>query len=567
MADIEDQEKWKLYRSLYRRLMKAELEAKERKETVREMIEIEEIIASKLGETILDKGGNILNARARGVQLPIPAKLGYQIHHLIPYNLVDHPIWKEADMNINETENLIYLPDKAASQLIRDNNLAVHEGSHAQHIKNDMEIYLAKLFSVGKQQKWSSAQFKQALLQVIEKEKKLCTENKDRLNVTHKKEHEKLFSFKEKFRNNLLSLVLTTALGVKGAGLASKPIEPLPHPFLDTTLHRMVYRAQQINNNTNFNVPMLKQTLIQKTNPLTATTTSIRPVPAERYVPPHKPIVNTNKETSIITDPKPHRAKLTNNYTPPKPAIDIPKMSTFDIKPKTHTESEVPKVAPIIKEKPTSFTPQYQNHMKSNHVSSKPKTESVAKSETSDLKTKVFKPQSNHISKIETVSRPKTMNSNQYVATTKVNLTATSSLVNKQNNQDAQRTQQARDNARQIRQQQLQLQRERMRQQLQLQRAEARQLQQLQRERARQLQLQARERMRLQQQQQRELVRRQQQQQREQLRLQQREQARLLQQQRIQAMRAQQAQLVRAQQQRLAQQRAAQAYLINKNRK
>nr|WP_254171096.1 MULTISPECIES: AHH domain-containing protein [Pseudomonas] len=56
----------------------------------------------------------------------MPGIEGFQKHHIIPQQLVDHPVLKASGMNIHSLNNIIYLPTHEEFHPTR----TIHRGSH-----------------------------------------------------------------------------------------------------------------------------------------------------------------------------------------------------------------------------------------------------------------------------------------------------------------------------------------------------------------------------------------------------------------------------------------------------
>ena len=82
-----------------------------------------------------------------------------------------------------------------------------------------------ELYEFGVSENYSESGFqKRDLLLIIKRERRHCLEMRTRLNSTHVKEHEQVEIMVEKLRAGLLSLTMTTILGVGGTGFSPKSV-------------------------------------------------------------------------------------------------------------------------------------------------------------------------------------------------------------------------------------------------------------------------------------------------------------------------------------------------------
>lgn len=239
MADREDQENWERCQNLYKRYIKSGLDENE----VIEMFCLGESIKNKLGEDILDSDNEVMYTEHK-----IPKKLGHQTHHLIPQSLAKHEVWLKSGISIHDPENLLSLPNKAAA-FFMGANVSIHEGNHANALKDGIEMVLNKLTAQGKFENWTDPdQYKQALYSEMTKQRQLCLSRTDYLNVTHIEEHKKLSEaqntipkVKSEIHKKVLSLITGVAISFSSSGIGTSYNPVLPHPLVDQNLHAMVY--------------------------------------------------------------------------------------------------------------------------------------------------------------------------------------------------------------------------------------------------------------------------------------------------------------------------------------
>lgn len=92
----------------------------------------------------------------------MPGISGFQKHHIIPQQLVDHPVLKASGMNIHASKNIIYLPKYAENHPAR----TMHRGSHATYnakVKNSLN----EIEMIGREQGWTKDQYRSAVNDVI----------------------------------------------------------------------------------------------------------------------------------------------------------------------------------------------------------------------------------------------------------------------------------------------------------------------------------------------------------------------------------------------------------------
>lgn len=245
MAEREDQIKWKIYKQHYINIAKKSLQGEISNKEIDEFLEAKEQVQEKVGLPILDSKGKTQKVEARGVILPIDNSLGNQAHHLIFHNLEDHAIWKKAKMTINDAENLLNLPDKSASYLMKNYPGATHEGPHSRIIYEKIK---KQLDFICEQNNSEDPEFyKAAILKVINEEEILCKTNKIYLNKTHVEEHIRINNIIKPIKDTILSLLVTSALALGGSGLNSKYNGVRPHPLVDPQMNAMVYGRRRDN--------------------------------------------------------------------------------------------------------------------------------------------------------------------------------------------------------------------------------------------------------------------------------------------------------------------------------
>ncbi|MBE1555924.1 RHS repeat-associated core domain-containing protein [Sporosarcina limicola] len=103
----------------------------------------------------------------------MPKPDGYQLHHIIPKSLFNganpHDIFKLSGYDVNNIRNLIYLPTS------RDNHptRSVHRGFTSFHYKynEDIRAELTVLVDKGKEEKWTSQQYRGAMQDLINEQR------------------------------------------------------------------------------------------------------------------------------------------------------------------------------------------------------------------------------------------------------------------------------------------------------------------------------------------------------------------------------------------------------------
>ncbi|QOJ91679.1 MULTISPECIES: RHS repeat-associated core domain-containing protein [Pseudomonas] len=107
----------------------------------------------------------------------MPGIEGFQKHHIIPQQLVDHPVLKASGMNIHALNNIIYLPTHEELHPTR----TVHRGSHPGYSR-DVKASLNEVEKIGRQEKWTQAQYKAAVDDIISENRQGLRKGKIKLN-------------------------------------------------------------------------------------------------------------------------------------------------------------------------------------------------------------------------------------------------------------------------------------------------------------------------------------------------------------------------------------------------
>ncbi|PIT18160.1 RHS repeat-associated core domain-containing protein [Snodgrassella alvi] len=102
---------------------------------------------------------------------------GFQKHHIIPQQLKNHALLKEAGMNIHSIKNIIYLPTSADAHPTR----TIHKGSHPKY-KDKIEAKMDEILENGKNNKWTQKEYKNALRELIRSERANLRNGKTILN-------------------------------------------------------------------------------------------------------------------------------------------------------------------------------------------------------------------------------------------------------------------------------------------------------------------------------------------------------------------------------------------------
>ena len=107
----------------------------------------------------------------------MPSIDGFQKHHIIPQQLKNHPLIKEAGMNIHSIGNIIYLPTSADAHPTR----TIHKGSHPEY-KKHIEKQMSDLLEIGQNNNWTQKEYKDALKKLIRSERANLRSGKTILN-------------------------------------------------------------------------------------------------------------------------------------------------------------------------------------------------------------------------------------------------------------------------------------------------------------------------------------------------------------------------------------------------
>lgn len=86
---------------------------------------------------------------------------GYQLHHVIPKSMADHPAIKAAGFDVNKPSNLIYLPKETGIHPTR----SVHDGWNKGHADYNVDIKqkLNEIHQIGDIEGWSKQQYSDAI--------------------------------------------------------------------------------------------------------------------------------------------------------------------------------------------------------------------------------------------------------------------------------------------------------------------------------------------------------------------------------------------------------------------
>ncbi|PIT50906.1 type IV secretion protein Rhs [Snodgrassella alvi] len=107
----------------------------------------------------------------------MPGIDGFQKHHIIPQQLKNHPLLKEAGMNIHSIKNIIYLPTSADAHPTR----TIHKGSHREY-NIEIEKKMNNLLKIGQNNNWTQTEYKDALRELIRSERANLRSGKTILN-------------------------------------------------------------------------------------------------------------------------------------------------------------------------------------------------------------------------------------------------------------------------------------------------------------------------------------------------------------------------------------------------
>ena len=106
----------------------------------------------------------------RGADFKIKGVKYTQEHHVIHRSLADHELFKLAGMNAEDTANKMLLPTTKGSGLTTTDR-SVHQGRHVNKVKEALERKMDKFIELGKEQNYTTEQYKSALQSIIREEK------------------------------------------------------------------------------------------------------------------------------------------------------------------------------------------------------------------------------------------------------------------------------------------------------------------------------------------------------------------------------------------------------------
>ena len=91
----------------------------------------------------------------------MPKLDGYQLHHVIPKSMAEHPAIKAAGFDVNKPSNLIYLPKEDGIHSTR----SIHNGWNKAHANYNADIKqkLNDIVEFGKAKRWSRQQYLDAI--------------------------------------------------------------------------------------------------------------------------------------------------------------------------------------------------------------------------------------------------------------------------------------------------------------------------------------------------------------------------------------------------------------------
>lgn len=351
MAGEKDKQDFEKFQVLYRKALDNQVG----KEELEEMERLKISLKPKLTEFLYDDNGDIIYSVTRtGVKLSIPARIGFQNHHIIHYHdeTSSHPIWEKAGMTIDDSVNFLQIPNKAAAYILDYPEMPVHEGPHVFSIREGLLERIEKIFELGKQNSWGQNEYKKALIGIIYDEREKCIKDPNRLNKTAQRDNLIVSKMMENFNKKALAFVMTTSLALGGTGLASKSISSQPHPLVDLTIHKMVYGASKGISNYPFKpalipTPQPKRTIMTSPPKLVSIPLKQRVEQPRMTLKPNmpgmrkqEPLMQKKVEPKIENPGKPLLFKYRphNVLQPPKPlkfnnhAANLPKSTTQSYK-------------------------------------------------------------------------------------------------------------------------------------------------------------------------------------------------------------------------------------------
>lgn len=257
MATEEDRKAFKRYQKLYRKALSKDISYEE----IMEMECLGEKLRDKIFEFIFDDEGNKIYSKRKGSKLSIPKILGCQNHHIIHVHTTTskHAIWDKAGMHVDDKENFLSLPTKAAAYLLGYEEYPIHEGPHVVDIRKQLKTELDAALELGIQQKWDTLpnnagqkEYRKALLRIITIEANKCLKPLY-LNTTSKKSkeivRETIQEIKKKNVQSMMGNQLVESFSVTTDFMCEDP-DPnkaknavAPHPLVDTTTKDIVYGA------------------------------------------------------------------------------------------------------------------------------------------------------------------------------------------------------------------------------------------------------------------------------------------------------------------------------------
>ena len=91
----------------------------------------------------------------------MPKLEGYQLHHVIPKSMPEHPTIKAAGFDVNKPSNLIYLPIEDGIHSTR----SIHNGWNKAHVNYNADIKqkLNDLVKFGNADRWGRQQYLDAI--------------------------------------------------------------------------------------------------------------------------------------------------------------------------------------------------------------------------------------------------------------------------------------------------------------------------------------------------------------------------------------------------------------------
>ncbi|PCI36115.1 MAG: hypothetical protein COB50_05115 [Thiotrichales bacterium] len=144
---------------------------------VKEILEQPQVELHKRGS----KKGRMKKVKQRGVELSVPKIEGTAAHHIIPFSLHKHDIWKLSGMSVDARINIMLLPTKEGALWFATYR-SIHDGGHTKEVTMRLKIKIDKLEEVGQARNFTQEQYQKELKKIIMDERYLLRKGKRNLN-------------------------------------------------------------------------------------------------------------------------------------------------------------------------------------------------------------------------------------------------------------------------------------------------------------------------------------------------------------------------------------------------